>query len=95
MEDDMETEPIDVLEMMKQMEKEMPLIWRTKIIPYKIQAWLWWKCLVIKDNIQRLVTKELYCPTCDNYDRCVEDYKEASGYCDYYIPKGEGTIKST
>ena len=32
-------------------------------------------------------TKEEYCPICDNYERCVEDYKEASGYCDYFIPK--------
>lgn len=53
----MEIEPIDVLEMMKQMEKEMPLIWKIKIIPYKIQAWLWLKSLIIKDMIQRLVTK--------------------------------------
>ena len=31
--------------------------------------------------------KEEYCPTCDNYERCVEDYKEASGYCDYFIER--------
>jgi len=32
-------------------------------------------------------TKEKYCPSCDNYERCVEDYKEASGYCAYYIER--------
>lgn len=41
----------------------------------------------IKDFMGVITEKELYCPTCDNYDRCVEDYKEASGCCDYYIPK--------
>ena len=44
-------------------------------------------------------TKEEYCPSCDNYDRCGQDHKEKSGHCDYYIPKEKpmskcGTCKS-
>ena len=38
-------------------------------------------------SIPEKKVKEEYCPTCDNYERCVEDYKEDSSYCDYFIPK--------
>jgi len=46
----------------------------------------------LNDEALSKKTKEKYCPTCDDYERCVEDYKEASGYCDYYIPKDIKTM---
>ena len=47
-------EEYDLLELMKKMEREMPLFWKIKIIPYKILVYIYFKKIVIKYKIEQI-----------------------------------------